>query len=112
MTDEHDLYGYCFGLDHQPISALEAGELLADIGARRVSSDVVVVRGRPIMVSTVFLVIDHSFGIEADPVLYETMTFDEDGPRLLARYKSRAAAAQGHAHVVADLMAMDELDLP
>ncbi len=56
------------------------------------------------LVSTVFLVIDHSFD-GGDPVLWETMIFKGGESDLYCeRYTSREAAAQGHARVVAALL--------
>ncbi len=58
-------------------------------------------------VSTVFLVIDHAF-MGGEPVLWETMVFRKDPPETdlySERYTSREAAAQGHARVVAELLA-------
>ncbi len=36
-------------------------------------------------ISTVFLVIDHNFGFKGDPVLFETMIFDESDKRVKRR---------------------------
>jgi len=66
-------------------------------------------------VSTVFLSIDHAF-LDGPPVLWETMVFDrETGESDLycEGYASREAAMQGHARVVAALLAgktPDELE--
>ncbi len=78
----------------------------------------------PYWVSTVFLVIDHSFGFEGPPVLFETMVFDETPENahenafypdrkfapevegLEKRYCTWAEANAGHSHVVAVIQAM------
>lgn len=58
-----------------------------------------------VLVSTVFLGLDHSHGF-GPPLLYETMTFGADdetgGPW---RYPTRAEALAGHAQVVAQVEA-------
>jgi hypothetical protein len=52
---------------------------------------------RDVMVSTVFLALDHSFGL-GPPVLWETMVFVGGGGRdvYCERYTSRADALAGH----------------
>lgn len=63
-----------------------------------------------LMVSTVFLAIDHSFG-GSIPVLFETMVFDDYGEfeRLdyttTRRYHTWDEAVEGHNEVVADVEA-------
>ena len=51
-------------------------------------------------ISTVFLGIDHQFGI-GPPVLWETMIFGGIQDQYQYRYTSRAAALAGHAAAVA-----------
>jgi len=59
-------------------------------------------------VSTVFLGMDHSFGEQLLPVLYETMVF---GPSkrgrdfAMRRYCTRGAAIKGHHEMVAEVRA-------
>jgi len=67
-------------------------------------------------VSTVFLVIDHSFG-DGVPLLFETMVFGESDAEPCWRYATVDAARAGHARVVEALVAggIDaacDLDLP
>lgn len=56
-------------------------------------------------ISTVFLVIDHSFG-RGDPILFETMIFYEGGgvsplaEQYMERYRSWDAAMAGHEEAV------------
>jgi hypothetical protein len=64
-----DLYGF----DGQPISREEWMRLFEDIGERQVGYD----RCGPYEISTVWLGIDHGFGMTARPLIYETMVFDE-----------------------------------
>lgn len=48
-------------------------------------------------ISTVFLGVDHSFGVSVTPILYETMAF-QGGDALdeMERYTTRAKALAGH----------------
>lgn len=61
-----------------------------------------------VVVSTVFLGIDHRYG-EAPPVLWETMIFAEEGSTAVdfdeeqARYTSKDDALAGHRAMVAKL---------
>jgi hypothetical protein len=48
-----------------------------------------------VLVSTVFLALDHSFG-EGPPVLWETLVFGGPLDGEMDRYTSRAAALAGH----------------
>lgn len=55
---------------------------------------------RPVNISTVFLGVDHNFGSEGPPVLFETMIF---GGKLAGeqwRYGTWEEAEKGHAHAV------------
>lgn len=54
-------------------------------------------------VSTVFLVIDHNFMGEGDPVLFETMVFSEENKEIdgfTRRYSTWEQAEQGHKELV------------
>ncbi len=55
-------------------------------------------------VSTVFLGLDHGWGLSDEPVLWETMVFDGPLDDTQVRYTSGAAAIEGHALMVARLM--------
>lgn len=61
--------------------------------------------GYDIVVSTVFLGIDHRFIGEGPPLLYETMVFVEELADEMERYPTRAAAEAGHARMVARVQA-------
>lgn len=52
-----------------------------------------------ILVSTVFLSIDHGFGGER-PVLFETMVFKSGDEKDCERWCTRAEAVEGHARIV------------
>lgn len=53
-----------------------------------------------VVVSTVFLGLDHSFG-HGEPQLYETMIFGGPLDETQDRYATRQAAINGHTHYVA-----------
>lgn len=55
-------------------------------------------------VSTVFMGLDHRFGGDGPPILWETMSFETPGQeQVQERYTSQADALVGHARIVADL---------
>lgn len=74
----------------------EAVRLLEDVDYRRVAWDAV----GDLEVSTVWLGLDHSFGL-GPPLIFETMIF-EAGPlnTECRRYGSEAAALAGHREVL------------
>lgn len=89
------------GRTPEPTDQATAGKLLADCDARRVARDEVALpEGGSVVVSTVFLVVDHAF-LEEEPVLFETRTFglSEEAQR---RYHALAEAEAGHAEVLAE----------
>ncbi|MGC2658832.1 MAG: hypothetical protein WA324_12815 [Bryobacteraceae bacterium] len=53
-----------------------------------------------VKVSTVFLGLDHSFGADEEPLLFETMVFGGPHDQDQYRYPTWAAAEAGHAAVV------------
>lgn len=88
---EPDLYKWAEGFDE-----------LENSGRKYVGSNTYTLRGHDILVSTVFLGIDHSFafGLAAQPVLFETMVFAGDiFPEMdgyTERYSTYAEAQAGH----------------
>ena len=54
-----------------------------------------------LVVSTVFLGIDHSFGRTGPPLLFETMAFHDGDGRETERYATWEQAEKGHAAMVA-----------
>jgi len=54
-----------------------------------------------VRVSTVFLALDHNYGGEGAPVLWETMIFGGPHDGAMWRYASRASALAGHAEALA-----------
>lgn len=95
--------------DHNPVPAglMEWGRMYAEPNARIVEKTEFHVAGRaePVEVSTVFLGIDHGFGMSGPPVLFETMVFGGKLDESQWRYSTWDEAAAGHKAVVAELMA-------
>lgn len=54
-----------------------------------------------VLVSTVFLGLDHNFMGAGDPVLWETMVFNGRYDQYQERYSSQEAALRGHARIKA-----------
>lgn len=59
------------------------------------------VPGEDVVVSTVFLGIDHNFDEEGPPILYETMIFGGVHHEDMWRYSTKADALVGHEKAVA-----------
>lgn len=53
-----------------------------------------------VQVSTVFLGIDHSFGDDDEPILFETMVFGGDHNESCYRYATKKEALIGHGNIV------------
>jgi len=98
---------------HEP-DVLKWGEWLEKNNHRRQ-----VARNRigGILVSTVFLTVDHNYtrlmrdaAEEAHPILFETMVFNDygsldDDPLLFGRYETREEALAGHKRILATVRA-------
>jgi hypothetical protein len=77
-----------------PVDALEWSQWFEQADDRRiVGRD----KKDDVEVSTVFLGIDHSFGLGGPPILWETMVFGGDHDHEQERYSSREDAVAGHA---------------
>jgi hypothetical protein len=63
-----------------------------------------------VLISTVFLGLDHDFGSEGPPVLWETMIFGGENDKYMRRYTSRNDAIVGHLEAV-ELVKAHDLDL-
>jgi hypothetical protein len=96
---------YYMEIDGKVVSTpdVKTWALWNDTNDRRVARDEI----GPYVVSTVFLGLDHSFGGEGPPVLYETMVFGRDPymnrdflERDMARYHTREEALAGHQQMV------------
>ena len=87
-----------------PCSSAEFAEMYRDDFSRRVDWTELHTPSGRVVVSTVFLSLDHSFG-DGPPVLFETMTFggQQDGNQ--CRYRTWDEAVAGHATVVEGIKA-------
>jgi len=54
-----------------------------------------------VRVSTVYLGLDHSFGMGGPPLIFETMVFGGPHDQHTARYATEEQARDGHARVLA-----------
>lgn len=64
-----------------------------------------------VLVSTIFLGIDHNFSEHGSPVLWETMVFGGAHDQAQERYTSKTDALAGHARWVAKVSAKARLRL-
>ena len=64
-----------------------------------------------VLVSTVFLGMDHGF-YSHDPILFETMLFSPDFPEVQFRYTTRAKALAKHDKVVAEVKKVSKAGKP
>lgn len=85
-----------YNMDGKQISLDEAGKLFADPASRRVAFDKL---PNGYDVSTVCLVIDHSFAFGGRPMIFETMVFGPDSEDM-ERYSTKAEALEGHQRMV------------
>jgi hypothetical protein len=80
--------------------------------ARVVAQDRDEAPGAPaVLVSTVFLALDHSFG-DGDPVLWESLVFGGPLDGTMTRYTTRRAALDGHQRLCRDVAAALRLAPP
>lgn len=94
----------CYDKDGQEIGFARWAELMGDEDYRTVASDEV----PGLIVSTVWIGLDHSFG-GGPPVIFETMTFGLDDD-LQHRYATIDDARVGHAAIVKEhLSVIDKL---
>lgn len=95
--------------DSVPITPEQWGQLLTDASYRRVSRTTVMDAAKPETVwevSTVWLGLDHSFGVGL-PLIFETMVFAEGSAsdELCERYSTWQEAADGHTSIVVNVAA-------
>lgn len=92
------LDGQLFNQAGQPMSAEAWGRVLGmPVEYRRVARDEV----GDVTVSTVWLGLDHGFGMEDAPLIFETLIFGGDHDGEMMRYPTRDEALAGHAQAVA-----------
>lgn len=86
-----------YGLDDRPTTQEDGLTLYSD--ARNAERQVGRTQVGDASVSTVHLVIDHSFG-QGPPLIYETMIFGGEHDEFQTRYSTRSEAEAGHAAIV------------
>lgn len=59
-----------------------------------------------IFVSTVFLGIDHGYGLNSEGLVFETMVFGPDVPHMTTRYRTWDEAEAGHKKIVEEVKAL------
>jgi len=82
----------------------EGARAFEDAERRTVAREELQIDGENVLVSTVFLGVDHNFGT-GRPVLFETMVFGGRWDDWQWRYETIEHARTGHDRVVADLRA-------
>lgn len=101
MTDRPRYYKLDGNGNHIACDAVEWARWFKDEDARVIARNHV---WDDVLVSTIFLGIDHRFGV-GDAVLYETMIFDQSGGRshelYQERYSTRQEALEGHRKAIA-----------
>lgn len=110
-----DLIGWYKPTGERIYDPQEIDRLLVSIADRRVASTYVEtpVHDEPLWVSTVFLVLDHSYLAGGPPILWETMPFGGVLDQEAFRYISLDDAIKGHQDVVSlMLMELDATNIP
>jgi len=95
---------YILDKDHNPVKIEDFNQWATEMQTiKRVGIDEV----KDTTVSTVFLGLDHSFGVTDKPVLFETMTFgsNPDFSEFQWRYDSWDKAVKGHQEIVKQIKA-------
>lgn len=87
---------------HEPVpcSVTEWGTAFENMSARRVALTEL---PHGVVVSTVFLGLDHSFAEEGSPILFETCVFGLDGSDVMERCSTWAQAEAQHERIVRTL---------
>ena len=117
---QQDMY---FGLDGKPIDMMTWAKMqLPDF--KRIAEDTIEVGGRRWWVSTVWMGLDHNFGIAGPPLIFETMVFDADTTKvsvtdggdwsdlMMDRYATKEQALAGHRLICDAVRTMAETGLP
>ena len=87
-----------YDFDGNPIGSLEWTRLFEDLPARQVARTDL---DGGVYVSTVWLGLDHRFGGDGPPLIYETMIFGGPHDEWCWRWPNRDAALAGHDQAVA-----------
>ena len=95
-----DNLGY-YDRDGLSISAAEWSVLHADMSYKRVAQNYVMTKKGPVLVSTVWLGMDHGYG-SGKPIIFETMIFADDKKLndQMWRYSNEEDAIKGHHFAV------------
>lgn len=108
---------YCFNQAGQPITleaCMTALFCLGDddsLAAKRVRFDELRVGGEAVDVSTVWLGIDHGFGLTEKPIIFESMVFGGPLDETCRRYCTRDEAIAGHGELVAEILQLAQESL-
>jgi hypothetical protein len=86
--------------DGEPIPVVVASDLLADDEYTVVKQDVFMYEVEPVMVSTVWLGLDHNWWPDRPPMIFETMIFGGKLNHELWRYSTEEQALAGHEDTV------------
>jgi hypothetical protein len=91
----------------EAIDAATWGMLHAQDTYRQVGSTTI----GPYLISTVWLGIDHGFGRQSGPVIFETMVFkgNEADDQYTERYTTIGAAERGHSNIVGMVEALSSV---
>ena len=93
MSDKYILDG------HIPVECDDSviwADFIENIEGRRVAYDII----DGVIISTIFLGLDHSFDEEAPPLLFETLIFGGEHDDDMQRYTTWERAEQGHKEMV------------
>lgn len=88
------------GRTPEPCSVREAEAQLGNRDIRTVEATKVMVDGEEVLVSTVFLVLNHQMHPTGPPILFETMVFGGDFDGAQERYSTWAEAEDGHERML------------
>lgn len=105
-------YQYILDDDNVPIPCHDStvwGEFFANTNRRTVERTQI---DSDIVVSTVFLGLDHSFVPNSPPVLFETLVFGGEHDGAMRRYYTWELAEQGHWQLIKELFPGIEKKIP
>jgi hypothetical protein len=106
-----DLHSRWYDKQGKLLDLYNASELLGDPDYKRVASDVFVMGGEPVQVSTVWLALDHNWR-GGRPLIFETMIFGGTHHLHCWRASTEQEALEAHAEAVTllqlELGVMDE----
>jgi len=86
----------CYDREGRPIS-MEEWARLREQGNTVAKDDIITKDGRTVLVSTIWLGMDHRFGDDGPPLIFETMVFEQGmAEELCWRYSTEKEAKDGH----------------